>query len=87
METHVVFGSRGKDTKRSLADNLTRCIVNQSKGSMRKGIGKVSKSVRAYVYLVLTSHVHARLSIVCNSASAVDAQQVFNSMFNALINE
>ena len=41
----------------------------------------------AYVYLVLTSQVQARSSIVCNSALAVDAQQVFNGIFKALINK
>ena len=44
---------------------------------MREGINKVSKSVRAYVYLVLTSEVEGRSVIVFNSASAVDVQQVF----------
>ena len=44
-------------------------------------------SVRAYVYLVLTSQVQVRSIIVDNSASAVDAQQVFKSTFKALINE
>ena len=43
--------------------------------------------MRAYVYLVLTSQVQARSSIVGNSAPAVDTQQVFKSTFNALINE
>ena len=43
--------------------------------------------MRAYVYLVLTSQVQARSSIVGNSAPAVDAQQVFKSMFKALIKE
>ena len=47
----------------------------------------ISRSVRAYVYLVLTSQVQARSSIVGNSAPAVDAQQVFKSTFKALINE
>ena len=41
----------------------------------------------AYIYLVLTSQVKARSSIVGNSATAVDAQQVFKSTFKALINE
>ena len=36
---------------------------------------------------MLTSQVQARSSAVGNSASAVDAQQVFNSTFKALINE
>ena len=40
-----------------------------------------------YVYLVLTSQVLARSNIVGNTASAVDAQQVFKSRFKALINE
>ena len=43
--------------------------------------------MRAYVYLVLTSQVQARSSIVGNSAPAVDAQQVFKSTFKVLINE
>ena len=43
--------------------------------------------MRAYVYLALTSQVQTRSSIAGNSAPAVDAQQVFKSMFKALINE
>ena len=43
--------------------------------------------MRAYVYLVLTSHAQARSSIVGNSAPAVDAQQALKGMFKALINE
>ena len=43
--------------------------------------------MRAYVYLVPTSQIHARSSIVGNSAPAVDAQKVFKSTFKALINE
>ena len=40
-----------------------------------------------YVYLVLTSQVQARSSIMGNLAPEVDAQQVFKSTFKALINE
>ena len=43
--------------------------------------------MRGYVYLVLTSQVQARSSIVGNSAPAVDAQKVFKKTFKALINE
>ena len=43
--------------------------------------------MRAYAYLVVTSHVQARSSIVGNSAPAVDAQKVFKGMLKALINE
>ena len=43
--------------------------------------------MRAYVYLVLTSQVQARSSIVGNSALGVDAKQVYNGTFKALISE
>ena len=53
----------------------------------KKDIEKISRSVRAYIYLVLTSQVQARSGIVGNSAPAVDAQQFFKSTFKALINQ
>ena len=62
-------------------------IITQSQGFTRKGIEKISRCVRAYLYLVLTSQAQARSSIVGNSAPAVDAQQVFKSTFKVLINE
>ena len=76
-----------KATKRSPPDNLTRWIITQLRGFTKKDIEKISRSVRAYVYLVLTSQVQARSSIVDNSAPAVDAQQALKGMFKALINE
>ena len=84
---YTIFGHEVKATERSPPDNLTRWIITQSKGFTRKSIEQISRSVRAYVYLVLTSQVQARSSIVGNSAPAVDAQQVFKSTFKALINE
>ena len=68
-------------------DNLTRWIMTQSKGFTRKCIEQISRSARAYVYLVLTSQAQARSSIVGNSEPAVHAQTVFKSMFKTLINE
>ena len=61
--------------------------MTQPKGFTRKSIEKISRSVRAYVYLVFISQAKARSSIVGNSALAGDAQQVFRCMFKALINE
>ena len=66
---------------------LTRWIITQSKGFTRRGIKKIIRSVRAYIYLVLTSQVQARSNIVGNSVPAVDVQQVFKSTFKALLNE
>ena len=43
--------------------------------------------MRAYAYLVLTSQIQERSSIVGNSAPTVDAQKVFKSTFMELINE
>ena len=43
--------------------------------------------MQAYVYLGLTSQVQGRPSIVGNSAPLVDAQQVFNSKFTAMIKD
>ena len=62
-----IFGHEVKVTKRSPPDNLTRWVMTQSKGFTRKGIEKISRSVRAYVYLVLTSQSQARSSMVGNS--------------------
>ena len=81
-----IFGHEVKATERSPPDNLTRWIITRSKGFTRKGIEKISRSVRAYIYLVLTSQVQAGSSIVGNSAPEVDTQQVFKSKFKTLIN-
>ena len=62
-------------------------IITQSKGFARKSIEKISRSVMAYVYLVLICQVQTRSTIVGNSAPAVDTQQLFKSTFKALINE
>ena len=82
-----IFDHEVKTTKKSPPDNLTQWIIKQSKGFTRKGIEQISRSVRVYMYLVLTSQVQARSSIVGNSAPAVNAQQVFKSTCKALINE
>ena len=84
---YAIFGHEVKTTQRSPPDNLARWIITQSKGFTKKGIEKISRSVRTYVNLVLTSQVQARSSIVGNSAPAVDAQKVFKSTFKELINE
>ena len=70
----IIFGHKVKAKESSPPDNLTRWIITRSKGFARKGIKKINRSVRAYVYLVLTSQVQASSSIVGNSAPAMDAQ-------------
>ena len=73
----TVFGHEVKATERSPPDNLTRWIITQSKGFTRKGTEKISRSVMAYIYLVLSVQVQARSTIVGNSAPVVDSQQLF----------
>ena len=87
MTDYDIFGHEVKATERSSPDNLTQWIITQSKGFTKKGIEKISRSVMAYIYLVLTSQVQTRSSIVGNSAPAVDAQQLFKDTFKSLINE
>ena len=43
--------------------------------------------MRAYAYIVFSSQVQARSSVVGDSAPAVDAQQVFKDTFKARVNE
>ena len=75
-----VFGHNVKATERSPSDDLIRWIITQSKCFTRKGFEKISKSMMGYVYLVLTSQVQARSSVL-------HAQKAFKSTLKALINE
>ena len=84
---YAIFTTGSKAAKRSPPDYVSRWIIGRSKGLRRKGIEYISRSVKAYLYLVLTSQVQARSNIVGTSASAVDAQAVFKNTFKALIDE
>ena len=61
--------------------------LHRQKVLQKKDIEKISRSVRAYVYLVRSSQVPARSTVVGNSAPAMDAQRVLKSMFKAMISE
>ena len=60
---------------------------HEVKATERSPPDNLTRWIITNVYLVLTSQVQARSSIVGNSAPAVDVQQVFKSTFKALINE
>ena len=62
----IIFGDKVKAKESSPPDNLTRWIITRSKGFTRKGIEKISRSVRAYLYLLLISQIQASSSIVGN---------------------
>ena len=74
-----------KKTSKAPPNNLARWIMPTSHGFTKKGLLKISQSVRGYVYLVLTSQVQARSSLIGNAASALDAQRIFINSFNNLV--
>ena len=65
---------------------MTRWIIEKSVGFTIVGLLKISESVRAYAYLILSSQASARLSIVENMASALTAQSAFLNNFENIVN-
>ena len=58
-------------------DSMTQWILEKSVGFTNVGLYKISESVRAYAYLILSSQASARSGIVGNTASALTAQSAF----------
>ena len=54
-------------------DSMAHWIIEKSQGSMDVGLLIISESVRAYMYLILSSQASARPHIVANTASALTA--------------
>ena len=75
----------GKQTKVAQPKNLTRWILKTSKGFTRIGLTMISKSVRAYVYLLLTSQVQARSKIVGKTTNAFEVQNIYMNSFEELL--
>ena len=50
------------------------------------GLLKISESVRAYAYLILSSQASARSGIVGNTVSALTAQSAFLDNFENVVN-
>ena len=67
-------------------DSMTRWIIERSVGFTDVGLYKISDSVRAYAYLILSSQASTRSSIVGNSASALTAQSAFLNNFENIVN-
>ena len=55
-------------------------------GFTNVGLLKISESVRAYAYLILSSQASARSSIIENTASALTAQSAFLNNFENVVN-
>ena len=67
-------------------DSMTRWIIEGSDGFADVGLFKISESVRAYAYLILSSQASARSGIVCNTVSALTAQSAFLNNFENVVN-
>ena len=65
---------------------MTQWIIEQSVGFTDVGLLRISESVRAYAYLILSSQASARSSIIGNSASALTAQSAFLNNFENVVN-
>ena len=67
-------------------DSMTRWIIETSVGLTDIGLLRISKSIRAYAYLILSSQASARSSIIGNSASSLTAQSAFLNNFEDIVN-
>ena len=67
-------------------DSMTRWIIEKSVGFTDIGLLRISESVRAYAYLILSSQASARPSIVGNMASSLTAQSAFLNNFENVVN-
>ena len=67
-------------------DSMTCWIIEKSVGFTDVGLLRISESVRAYAYLILSSQASARSSIVGNSASSLTAQSAFLNNFENNVN-
>ena len=67
-------------------DSMTQWIIEGSVGFSDVGLYKISESIRAYAYLILSSQASARSGIVGNTVSALTAQSALLSNFEDIIN-
>ena len=65
---------------------MTPWIIEKSMSFTDIGLCRMSKSVRACAYLILSSQASARSSIVANTASALTAQSAFLNNFENVVN-
>ena len=65
---------------------MTRWIIEKSVGFTDVGLLRISESVRAYAYLILSSQASARSGIAGNTASALTAQLAFLNNFEDIVN-
>ena len=67
-------------------DSMTGWVIEKSVGFTDIGLLRISESVRAYAYLILSSQASARSFIVGNMASSLTAQSAFLNKFENVVN-
>ena len=67
-------------------DSMTRWIIEKLVGFTEVGLLRISESVRAYAYLILSSQASARPGIVGNTTSALTTQSAFLNNFENVVN-
>ena len=67
-------------------DSMARWIIEKSQGFTDVGLYRISESVRAYAYLILSSQAFARSNIIGNTVSAFTTQKAFLNNFEDIIN-
>ena len=65
---------------------MTQWILEKSVGFTDVGLLKISESVRAYAYLILSSQASARSSIVENTVSGLTSQSASLNNFEDIVN-
>ena len=58
-------------------DSMTWWIIEKSVGFTDVGLLRISESIKAYAFLILSSQASARSSIIGNLASSLTAQSAF----------
>ena len=67
-------------------DSMTRWIIEKSEGFTDVGLYRISESVKAYAYLILSSQASVRSSIIGNTVSSLTTQQAFLNNFENVVN-
>ena len=67
-------------------NSMTRWIIQTSNGFTDIGLVKISESIRAYTYLILTSQASARANIVGTTGNALTTQQIYLNNLENIVN-
>ena len=88
FKNEYYFDRTGKYGKYSYEhNNWSRWIMNSSHGFTKYGLEKISESIRAYSYLILTSQASARHGILGDTAQSLAAQRIFYDNLEDVINK